>query len=92
MPNPFLTPDPLTTRSARALLDPPEGSTALEVLSTITDLKAGLAVFEAAAVFAARTEGKTWEEIGSVVGMTRQNTRRKFGEAMPRFALKDSAR
>lgn len=92
MPNPFLTPDPLTTRSARALLDLPEGSTALEVLSTVTDLKAGLAVFEAAVVFAARTEGKTWEEIGGIIGMTRQNTRRKFAPLQPRLGTKDSER
>lgn len=90
MPNPFLTPDPLTTRSARALLDPPEGSTALEVLSTVADLKAGLDIFEAAVVFAARTEGKTWDEIGRVVGMTRQNTYRKFAASQPRLKARDS--
>lgn len=90
MPNPFLTPDPLTTRSARALLDPPEGSTALEVLSIVTDLKAGLEVFEAAVVFAARTEGRTWDEIGRVVGMTRQNTYRKFSPTQPRLNVRES--
>lgn len=92
MPNPFLTPDPQTTRAARALLDPPEGSRALEVLATIADLKAGIATFEATVVFAARTERATWEEIGDVVGMTRQNTRRKFAPVMPRLTVKDSAR
>jgi hypothetical protein len=76
--DPLLTPDPLTTRYAQALLDQPEGSTALDVLRAVTDLKVRLALFEVQVVAAARREGRTWEEIGNVVGMTRQNTFRKF--------------
>jgi len=90
MPNPFLTPDPQTARAARTLLDPPEGSTPLEVLGTITELKSRLAAFEAVVVFAARNENATWDAIGGVVGMTRQNTRRKFAAMQPRLEVKDS--
>lgn len=92
MPSLLLTPDPLTTRHARALLDLPEGSTALEVLSTVTDLKASLDLYEHQVVFAARTEGKTWDEVGRVVGMTRQNAFRKFSASQPSWRAKDSAR
>lgn len=84
MPDPKLTPDPLTTRYARALLDLPRGSTALEVLSVVTDLRTRLALFEVQAVAAARREGRTWDEIGALVGMSRQNAYRKYGAADPR--------
>jgi DNA polymerase III delta prime subunit len=44
----------------------------LEALEAIVDLRKALEDLEAAAVSSARARGATWEQIASVLGVTRQ--------------------
>ncbi len=79
MPDPALTPLPRLTGPLRTLLDPPEGTTTLELLAVVHALqRAELPIYEAAVVYVARKEGHTWDEIGAVLRMARQNVARKY--------------
>lgn len=52
----------------------------LEMLAFTVATAAHLRLYEAECVAAARKSGATWEEIGRVVGMPRQNAQRKYGQ------------
>lgn len=78
MPGPQAPPPSDSVRRlAGHLVDPGDAST-LDALATIADLRTDLVPYEEAVVTAARQGGQTWAEIGSVLGLARQNAQRKF--------------
>jgi hypothetical protein len=73
--------DPSSPRSRAALLKCAESTKPpLERLRAWEELRAQLPYLSQKAADEARAQGYTWEEIGSVFGMTKQSAQERFGE------------